>query len=92
MSFEIQEFLEVIIYLSLCTKILGFFFTIEQEIDSKTLSSYPRPNCLKVVIPKFGTRLKIYSKMFVNSSNMNNVILQVMSMDDDLWSGLKSKK
>ena len=83
MSFEIQEFLEVIIYLSLCTKILGFFFTIEQEIDCKALSSYPGANCLKV-IPKFGTRLKIYSKIFVNSSNMNNVILQAMSMDDDL--------
>ena len=47
-------------------------------MDHKTLSSYPGRNCLKVAIPKFGTRLKVYSKLFVNSCNMNNVILRVM--------------
>ena len=60
-------------------------------MDCKAFRSYPGPNCLKIVTPMFETRLKVYSKIFVNSCNMNNVILQVMSIDD-LWSGLKSKK
>ena len=60
-------------------------------MDCKTItdalsSYYPGPDCLKVVIPKFRTTLEVYNKVFVNNSNMNNVILQVMSMDDDLWS------
>ena len=75
--FEIQEFLEVNHIPVYALRFLCFF-TIEQEMDCKAFSSYPGPNCLKVVIPKFGTRLKVYSKLFVNSCNMNNVILRVM--------------
>ena len=59
LSFEIQ-FLEVNHIPNFMHLGSWGFFTIEQEMDHKAFSSFPGLNYLKVVIPKFGTRLKVY--------------------------------